>query len=152
MESTPRRIRLSLRAMLACLVLAALLPVAAVLSWQVYEDLRAERGRTEEDLVRAAAGFARVVGRELASSVDALRVLSQSELFQQGRIAAMGRLLHGRPRRDWDSIFILDPQGNVVLDTAPRPSPAAVFQPLQQEALAKLAPVVSGLDDPSGIA
>src|SRR5437868_4553870 len=152
MESTSRRIRLSLRVLLACLVLAALLPVAAVLSWQVYEDLRAERGRTEDELVRAAAGFALAVDHELASSIDALRVLSQSDLFQQGRIAAMGRLLHGRPRRDWDSIFVLDPQGNVVLDTAAKPSPAAAFHPLHQETMGKLAPVVSGLGDLPGIA
>jgi signal transduction histidine kinase/CheY-like chemotaxis protein len=152
MRSTLPRIRLSLRTLLACLVLAALVPVAAVLAWQVYEDLRAERNRTEDELVRAAAGFALAVDRELASSLDALRVLSESELFQQGRIAAMGRLLHGRPRRDWDSIFVLDAQGNVVLDTASRPSPAITFRPLHQQVMGKLAPVVSGFGDGSGIA
>ena len=47
-------------------------------------------------------------------------MLSQSELFQQGRIAALGQLLHGRPRRDWDSVFLFDRDGNLVLDTDPQ--------------------------------
>jgi signal transduction histidine kinase/CheY-like chemotaxis protein len=147
-----RRLRLSLNALLACLVLCALLPVAAVLSWQVYSELSAERNRTEDELVRAAAGFALAVESELGSSFAALRVLSESELFQQGRIAAMGRLLHGRPRRDWDSIFLLDPQGNVVLDTAAKPAAPAVFRELHQQAMGKLAPTVAGLGDVASIA
>lgn len=151
MSSSPSPTRPPLRALLACLVLAALLPIAGVLSWQVHGAMRAERERTEHQLAQAASDFAQAVDRELASSVGALRVLSQSELFQQGRIAAMGRLLHGRPRRDWDSIFLLDVQGNVVLDTAPRAAQAATFRDAHREALARLAPVVSGLGG-SGIA
>lgn len=141
------RIRISLPAMLACVVLAAVLPIAGVLGWETYEGLQAERGRTEDELVRSAAGLAQTVDRELGSSVDALHVLSESELFQQGRIAAMGRLLHGRPRRDWDSVFVLDPQGNVVLDTAPRAAPAAAFAELHRQAVGKRAPVVSRVGD-----
>ncbi|MEJ6022088.1 cache domain-containing protein [Ramlibacter sp. PS4R-6] len=147
MSSPPAPSRPSLHALLACLVLAALLPIAGVVAWQVHGSLRAERERTEGELARAATEFAQAVDRELASSVGALRVLSQSELFQQGRITAMGRLLQGRPRRDWDSIFVLDAQGNVVLDTAPRPAPAAAFADVHRETLARLAPVVSALGD-----
>lgn len=151
MRSTLSRFRLPLRVLLACMVLAALLPIAAVLAWETWDGLRSDRNRTEDHLVRAAAGFAQSVDRELASSIDALSVLSQSELFQQGRIAAMGRLLHGRPRRDWDSVFVLDPQGAVVLDTAQKPSPSAAFRGVHQETMARLAPVVSGLAD-TGVA
>jgi len=145
MRSSSPRIRLSVRALLACMVLAALLPVTAILARDVYEDLRAERDRTENELVRAAAGFSQAVDRELASSVDALHVLAESELFQQGRIAAMGRLLQGRPRRDWDSIFLLDANGAVVLDTAPKPAPPASLQGIHAQALIGLKPVVSGV-------
>lgn len=151
MSATPPRFRISLHALLACLVLAALLPMAAVVSWQVREDMRAEQRHTEDELARAAASFAQSVDREIASSAGALQVLSQSELFQQGRIAAMGRLLHGRPRRDWDSIFLLDAQGGVVLDTAARAAPAAVFRDVHQAAMGKLEPVVTALGD-SGFA
>lgn len=147
MRSTLSRFQLPLRALLAAAVVAALLPIAAVLAWETRDSLRNDRNRTEDHLVRAAAGFAQSVDRELASSIDALSVLSQSELFQQGRIAAMGRLLHGPPRRDWDSVFVLDPQGAVVLDTAQKPSPPAAFRGVHQETMARLAPVVSGLAD-----
>src|SRR3569623_1493338 len=143
----PSRIGLALAAM----VFAALAPVTAWLAWQVGEQVHAQRAQVAGELQRAASGVAQSVDRELASSVDALSVLSQSELFQQGRIAAMGRLLHGRPRRDWDSVFVLDPQGVVVLDTAGRPSPPSAFRDIHQQAIVKLAPVDSGLGE-AGIA
>src|SRR3569832_1650291 len=143
----PSRIGLALAAM----VFAALAPVTAWLAWQVGEQVHAQRAQVAGELQRAASGFAQSVDRELASSVDALTVLSQSELFQQGRIAAMGRLLHGRPRRDWDSIFLLDPQGAVVLDTAQHPPPADSMRDVHSAALRKLAPVVSGAGKVTGI-
>ena len=137
--------------LLAVMVFAALAPSAGWLAWQVGEDVQAQQEQVSGELQRAAAGFAQSVNRELASSVDGLTVLSQSELFQQGRIAAMGRLLHGRPRRDWDSIFLLDPQGAEVLDTSQRPPPPETMRTLHSAALRKLAPVVSGAGKLPGI-
>lgn len=141
----------SLRTYLAAVVLLALLPTAAILSWQVWSGVREEQRRTEGELERAAAAFAQSVDREVASSIEALTVLSQSELFQQGRIAAMGRLLQGRPRRDWDSVFLLDAAGAVVLDTAPHASPAQAFRELHARALRERGPVVSGVTGTPGI-
>jgi signal transduction histidine kinase len=144
----------ALRKYLDIVLLIAILPVALVLCWQVWTSVRAERDRTEDELVRAASGFAQSVDRELASSIEALTVLSQSELFQQGRIAAMGRLLHGRPRRDWDSIFLLDANGAVVLDTAAHGSsiPPAAMRELHAQALQKSGAAVSGVTGSPGIA
>jgi hypothetical protein len=137
--------------LLAAMVFAALAPIAGWLAWQVHVQVQAQQQQVAAELTSAAAGFAQSVERELSSSVDALTVLSQSELFQQGRIAAMGRLLHGRPRRDWDSIFLLDPQGAVVLDTAQHPPPPETMHDLHSAALRKLAPVVSGAGKLPGI-
>lgn len=144
----------ALRKYLDAVLLIAILPVAIVLGWQVWAGLRAERDRTEQELVRAASALARSVDRELASSIEALTVLSQSEIFQQGRIAAMGRLLHGRPRRDWDSIFLLDANGAVVLDTGPRGHsvPTDAMRELHAQALRGSGAVVSGATASPGIA
>jgi hypothetical protein len=143
-----------LRKSLDAVLLIAVLPVALVLVWQVWSGLRADDERTQEELIRAASAVAQSANRELASSIEALTVLSQSEIFQQGRIAAMGRLLHGRPRRDWDSIFLLDANGAVVLDTAPHGSsiPVEAMRALHQQALAGKSAVVSGVTGSPGIA
>ena len=141
-----------LAALLAAMVIAALAPVTAWLGLQLHEDLQEQRARTQQSLQQAAAGFALSVDRELASSLDALTVLSQSELFQQGRVAAMGRLLQGRPRRDWDSVFLLDAKGAVVLDTAPQTATPESLRDLHAAVMRKLAPAVSGAGKLPGIA
>lgn len=137
---------------LFALLLLALAPATAMLGWQLHEERRERVERIEEALQGAATEFARSVNQDIASSVDALTVLSQSEIFQQGRIVAMGRLLQGRPRRDWDSIFLLDPHGAVVLDTATRATAPAFLREVHAQALAKRAPVVSGAVLQPGIA
>ena len=146
---------MTLRRSIAAVLLIAVLPISAMLSWQVYSEVRAGQQRAEDDLARSAAVFAQAVDRELGSSIDALTVLSQSEIFQQGRIAAMGRLLQGRPRRDWDSIFLIDAGGAVVLDTAPRGTsslPRDAMRELHAQALRRQGPVVSGVTGHPGIA
>jgi hypothetical protein len=142
----------SLRALLAAMVFAAVAPLAGWTAWQAWDQVRGLREEAAGELQRDATEFALAVNRELVSSVDALDVLSRSEIFQQGRIAAMGRLLHGRPRRDWDSIFLLDPNGRVVLDTAQRPPPPDTLRELHAAALRKLGPVVAGTGRIPGVA
>jgi signal transduction histidine kinase len=145
----------AVRKSIHALLLLALLPVALVLGWQAWSGIRADRDRIQDELDRAAIAFAQSVDNELQSSIDALTVLSQSEIFQQGRIAAMGALLRGRPRRDWDSIFLLDANGAVVLDTAPRGSsslPPAALRELHAQVLRRAGPVVSGTTGSPGIA
>ena len=152
----PRRTkdRVSHLAWFDAVLVIAIAPVAIVLGWQLFSGIRAETHRLDDELQRSASAFAQSVDRELASSIDALTVLSQSEIFQQGRIAAMGRLLRGRPRRDWDSVFLLDATGHVMLDTAPHGSslPPDAMRELHARALAANAPVVSGATASPGVA
>lgn len=150
----PSEMTSALRKYLDAVLLIAILPVAIVLGWQVWAGLRAERDRTEQELARAASALAQSVDRELASSIEALTVLSQSEIFQHGRIGAMGGLLHGRPRRDWDSVFLLDANGAVVLDTAPRGHslPPEAMRELHALASRGSGAVVSGATGSPGIA
>ena len=142
--------RASLRAYLIAIMLLTIAPIAAILSLQVYTEVRSEQAELEDELARSAGALSQTVERELLSSVDGLSVLGQSGLFQQGRIAAMGSLLHGRPRRDWDSVFVLDRDGSVVLDTAPaRMSTAAAqaLRELQHRVVERRGSAVGGLSE-----
>ncbi len=137
----------SLRTYLVAVILLATLPIAAIMSLQIFLEVRQSQARVEDELSRSAQALAQTVERELASSLDALAVLSQSELFQQGRITALGRLLQGRPRRDWESIFLFDPEGNLLLDTAaPSAAPAdESLLELHERVLRSGRPGVSGI-------
>lgn len=140
----------SLRTYLFAVMLVATLPMALLTSLQVFNDVRSDQDRLEGELARSASAFALSVQRQLASSIDGLGVLSRSELFQQGRIAALGRLLHGRPRRDWDSVFLMDRDGSMVLDTGAHPATPAELRELhelQRRVLRERGPAVSGLGD-----
>jgi PAS domain S-box-containing protein len=122
----------SLRTYMMAVILVATVPMAAFMSYEVVADIRADQAQTEEELARSASTLAQTVERELTSSLDALAVLSQSEVFQAGRIESLGRLLQGRPRRDWDSLFVLEPGGKPVLDTAAKPGSADLAGPLHE--------------------
>jgi PAS domain S-box-containing protein len=122
----------SLRTYMVAVILLATVPMAAFMSYEVVADIRADQAQTEEELARSAFALSQTAERELNSSLDALSVLSQSEVFQAGRITSLGRLLQGRPRRDWDSLFVLEPGGKPVLDTAGKPGAADLAGPLHQ--------------------
>ena len=138
----------SLRTYLFAVMLLATLPMAVLMSVQRVTEIREQQARVEEELAASAAALAASVDRQLRSSLEGLQVLAQSELFQQGRIAALGRLLHGRPRGDWGSVFLLDRQGAMVLDTGqPREkAPSEVLRRLHRQVL-RGEPGVSALSE-----
>ena len=138
----------SLRTYLIAVILLATFPIAVIMSLQIFMEVRNEQARIEDELARSAAALTQTVERELASSLDALAVLSQSELFQQGRVTALGRLLHGRPRRDWDSVFLFDRDGSMLLDTgSQRSARDPVLRDLHQQVMRTGQAVISGLSD-----
>jgi signal transduction histidine kinase len=140
----------SLRTYLVAVMLLAILPIAAFMTAEIYGDVRERQAQIDAELSRSAAALSLSVERELASSLEALNVLSQSELFQQGRIAALGRLLHGRPRRDWDSIFLLDRDGSPILDTAGPglQDPTSGMRELHRQVLRRQQPVIWAIGGP----
>jgi signal transduction histidine kinase len=117
----------SLRTYLFAAMLLATSPLVVLIGLQSVAQIRSDQEQIEHELARSAGALAQSVQRELDSSLEGLGVLAQSEVFQHGRIAALGRLLQRRPRADWDSIFLLDRDGSLVLDTgAQHPSPQAL--------------------------
>jgi PAS domain S-box-containing protein len=141
--------RASLRTYLIGLVLLAVLPVAVLTSYQVLLGVRSEKARLEDELARSAAALAQALERELASSLDALTVLSQSEFVQQGQLARLGQLLRWRPRRDWHSLFVLNARGELLLDTATPPGGRAeggsLLLELHERVLRQLQPAVASM-------
>lgn len=114
----------SLRTYLIAVILLATFPIASLMCVQLALQVRAEQGELEKSLSRSAAALAGAVENELGSSFDTLGLLAQSSVLQRTDITLLGQRLNGRlrPRRDWDSLFVLDAGGSVVFDTAPAPS------------------------------
>jgi len=138
----------SLRTYLIAVILLATLPIAALMIFQIFADVREEQAEMQAELAATATALSQAVDRELVSSFDALAVLSQSDVLQRGQIARLGDLLQWRPRRDWDSIFVLDRDGAALLDTsapAGESTQAGQLRELHRRVLAKSQPDASTL-------
>ena len=122
----------SLRSYMLAMVLLATLPIAVSASLHAFAAVRSDQDRIESELSRSASALAQSVEREVRSSLDGLGVLARSEPLQHGRIAALGPLLHAQARGDWDSLFLLDRDGSVVLDTAGRSGDARAPQAMRE--------------------
>ena len=121
--------------------------------FQIFAEVRGEQAEMENELARSAAALSQAVDREVVSSFDALAVLSQSDVLQRGQIARLGELLQWRPRRDWDSIFVLSRDGAALLDTSSQAGESAKtgqLRELHQRVLAKAQPEASTVADATG--
>ncbi|AEG92108.1 hybrid sensor histidine kinase/response regulator [Ramlibacter tataouinensis] len=139
----------SLRTYLVAVILLATFPLSALMSWQILMDARAQQDQVEDGLARSAASFAQAVDSELLASLDALTALSHSEVLQEGGPGRLQQLWRWRPRprRDWDSVFLLDPAGGVLFDTASggAEGPAPELDGVRRLVTQRLQPAVSGL-------
>ena len=59
----------SLRTYLVAVMLLATLPIAAIMSLQIFMEVRSEQVRIEDELARSAAALMQTVERELGSSL-----------------------------------------------------------------------------------
>ena len=142
-----------LRTYLIAVILLATLPMAALMIFQIFADVREEQAEMQTELAATASALSQAVDRELLSSFDALAVLSQSDVLQRGQIARLGDLLQWRPRRDWGSIFVLDRDGAALLDTSSpvgESAQAGQLRELHRRVLAKSQPDASTLTDAAG--
>ncbi|HWP11948.1 MAG TPA: ATP-binding protein [Ramlibacter sp.] len=124
--------RASLRTYLVAVILLATLPLGGLMSARIFADVRDEQAQVEEELARSATALSQAVDRELASSFDALTALSQSEFVAQAHAARLGPPPRWRLRRDWDSVFMLGPGGEVLFDTASQAGPGDSGQALRE--------------------
>jgi hypothetical protein len=86
---TPARSRwptATLRTYLVTVILLATVPIALLMSWQIWRDVQDEQRRMEEGLMARATALAEVVERELSSSIDALTILSYQDALQRADV------------------------------------------------------------------
>ncbi len=109
----------SLGAYLVVVMLVATVPLALMVAYQLFGDLRAQQRLQGENLQRSAAALAASVERELSTSVDALTKLSRTlALAPDDRLNALESALNAHPRQpNWRSVHLRGP--------AERDAPAA---------------------------
>ena len=139
----------SLRTYLAAVILLAIFPIAVLMCVRTFVDVRDEQAQIEQSLTRSAQAFSHTVQSELRASFDALDLLAQTELLRRGDLSQLDQRLQLQRglRRDWDSVFLMDRDGNLLLDTAAPsniPVPAEI-PALRQSVFARRQPAVSGL-------
>ena len=110
----------SLRTYLVAVILLATVPIAVLMSYQIAEGVDNQAERLRHDLQRSAAALSQGIERELASSVDALTILSYATLLQQGNVAAFQQTLLSWPllRPSWDGVYLVTSEGEVLFNTA----------------------------------
>ncbi len=109
----------SLRTYLVAAMLVGTLPVGALLAWQIVTDMIEQRMALTDNLRRSAAALAHDIEGEIATSLDALYLISHTESPRPDNIDQFQRALTARLlRRSWSSVFLLEVDGSVVFDTA----------------------------------
>ncbi|WP_119154905.1 ATP-binding protein [Caldimonas tepidiphila] len=110
----------SLRAYLVAVIVIATVPLAALTSYLIVDEVRTGRTQMEAALRGNAGSVAVAVEREIASSIDALTILSYSRELLAGDLAEFHRTLTSLPklRPSWSSLSLIAPDGKVLLNTA----------------------------------
>jgi len=108
-----------LRRSLILMGLTGLLPIVVLGSAYGAVTLREQRAALDRQAALASRSTARLVGREIAATVDAVKMISRSPSLDAGidraRFTRLGlRLMEDH--RDWATLSIADSEGNRVLD------------------------------------
>lgn len=103
--------------------LTGLLPIVVLGAAYGSVTLREQRVAIDRQARIASRSAARLVGREITASLDAVKMISRSPTLDSGidraRFTRLGlRLMEDHP--DWAALSLADPQGNRLLDL-PRP-------------------------------
>lgn len=115
----------SLRTYLVIVILLATVPIATLMSYQIFKQVENQRENLNADIERRTTVLAQAVNRELLSSIDALNILSFAGELQQGDIARFEQALLNRPllRESWSGVYLVSLDGAVLFNTAHRGQP-----------------------------
>jgi signal transduction histidine kinase/CheY-like chemotaxis protein len=145
----PRWRAVSLRSYLVALMLLATVPIAALMSILIVDDVREAEQKLQQDLQRHAGALALAIERELAFSIEALQAIGQAEALLHRVTATEPPLAPGWPRLrpSWSRLVLMDPSGRALYDSAGAPAAAAGDAPGLALVLQSRAAVVSSLLD-----
>ena len=123
--STAARRLPSLGAYLVIVMLAATVPLAAMLAYQLFRDLQDQQLRLHEGLQRSTAVLANAVQSELATTVDELTALAGTlQRTPAAERAAVLRHALQEPRRaHWQSVFMRGAEGLIIASGSTRALP-----------------------------
>lgn len=115
----------SLGMYMVLVMLAASVPLALMLVWQLAGDLRVQQQQRDEMLQRSANALASSVERELGSTVDMLTTLSHHLGARDDRLPALMRALEAHPRGPpWRQVYLRAPDGALLFHSSDQSLPA----------------------------
>ncbi|NRF68168.1 response regulator [Aquincola sp. S2] len=133
-----RGLTVSLRSYLVALMLLATVPIAALMSLLILDDVRAGDRRLQQELERHAGALALAIERELESSIESLQTLGQTEALRQWEMRPLpsAGADWARLRSSWSRLVVRAPGGQALYDSAgpdsgPPGDPAAFARVLQ---------------------
>ena len=130
-RSEPPRLP-SLSAYLVVVMLAASVPLAAMLAFQLFRDMQEQHQRLQESLQRSTAMLASAVERDLGSTINDLVTLAQplQRMPPAEHPAFLQRALQEPRHAHWRSVFLRAADGQVVYSSSatapPQPGRVAV--------------------------
>ena len=148
----------SLRAYFTVVTILATVPMTVLAAILIAQQAQASKNQLEADLSRASLSFALTIEREIASSTDALRLLSLSEPLQRGDLAGIFTSLSAapKPRTSWGSAFLVNLDGEVLFNTEQPPGrplgrfgDMAAFERLKRTGQAVVTDMTAGPDGQS---
>lgn len=147
----PRWRAVSLRSYLVALMLLATVPIAALMSILILDDVREAEQKLQQDLQRHAGALALAIERELAFSIEALQAIGQAEALRHWGAQADPPPGPAWPRLrpSWSRLVLMDPTGHALYDSAGEPAaPAGDAAGLALVLKSRAAVVSSLLDEP----
>lgn len=106
----------SLRTYLLMIIVVATVPLGALTSWLMAQEILAARRQLSQGLTQTAGSLALMVEREQVSSVDALTILSHTTSLKEGDLTGFHTRLAGLPlvRPSWSRVVLTDPDGRTL--------------------------------------
>jgi signal transduction histidine kinase len=121
----------SLRVYLTAVIIVATVPLTGFALFLLHQQAAEARIERQTALYRLVSSLALALEGELASTSDALNLLSHDPALQRGDVAEFERDLARWPlaRPSWSSVVLADAQGKPLFSVPPGPQPGSDWQP-----------------------